>query len=79
VLEALAGPFPDIRFVATGGISDQNFEAFLRLPNVEAVGGAWMVSSNDTTSSLESRTDFLVRRLKSADNALNLAKKRRHS
>lgn len=45
VLAALAGPFPDVSFIATGGITAANFEAFLALTSVAAVGGAWMVAS----------------------------------
>lgn len=44
-IKALSGPFPDVAFTATGGVSAHNFEAFLALPNVEAVGGAWMVGT----------------------------------
>jgi 2-dehydro-3-deoxyphosphogluconate aldolase/(4S)-4-hydroxy-2-oxoglutarate aldolase len=43
-LKALAAPFPDVRFVPTGGISAANAAAYLALPCVEAVGGSWMVA-----------------------------------
>ncbi len=43
-LRALAAPFPDIRFVPTGGINAANAAAYLRLPTVAAVGGSWMVA-----------------------------------
>ncbi len=39
---ALAGPFPDIRFVPTGGIKAERLEDYLRLPAVHAVGGSWL-------------------------------------
>jgi 2-dehydro-3-deoxyphosphogluconate aldolase/(4S)-4-hydroxy-2-oxoglutarate aldolase len=44
VLRALGGPFPDVRFVPTGGISAANAAAYLALPSVAAVGGSWMVA-----------------------------------
>ena len=42
-LKALAGPFPQVRFVPTGGVSQGNLADYLALPNVAAVGGSWMV------------------------------------
>jgi 2-dehydro-3-deoxyphosphogluconate aldolase/(4S)-4-hydroxy-2-oxoglutarate aldolase len=42
-LRALAGPFPTVRFVPTGGIELDDLEAYLRVPSVLAVGGSWMV------------------------------------
>ena len=44
LLRALRGPFPDVRFVPTGGISAANAAAYLALPSVAAVGGSWMVA-----------------------------------
>lgn len=40
---AFAGPFPDVRFVPTGGVGLANIGDYLRLRNVVAVGGSWMV------------------------------------
>jgi 2-dehydro-3-deoxyphosphogluconate aldolase/(4S)-4-hydroxy-2-oxoglutarate aldolase len=42
-LRALGGPFPQVRFVPTGGIDLGDLEAYLRVPSVLAVGGSWMV------------------------------------
>jgi 2-dehydro-3-deoxyphosphogluconate aldolase/(4S)-4-hydroxy-2-oxoglutarate aldolase len=50
---ALAGPFPDIRFVPTGGIKAERLEDYLRLPAVHAVGGSWL-----TPPDLLRRRDF---------------------
>jgi 2-dehydro-3-deoxyphosphogluconate aldolase/(4S)-4-hydroxy-2-oxoglutarate aldolase len=44
-LKALAGPFPQLRFIPTGGVSARNLGDYLALPNVVAVGGSWMVST----------------------------------
>jgi 2-dehydro-3-deoxyphosphogluconate aldolase/(4S)-4-hydroxy-2-oxoglutarate aldolase len=41
-LKALGGPFPDMRFVPTGGIGPGNLAAYLELPLVAACGGSWM-------------------------------------
>lgn len=44
LLRALHGPFPDVRFCPTGGLTAQNFREFLALENVICCGGSWMVS-----------------------------------
>jgi 2-dehydro-3-deoxyphosphogluconate aldolase/(4S)-4-hydroxy-2-oxoglutarate aldolase len=41
-LRALYGPFPDVRFVPTGGISQQQLPDYLAVPSVLAVGGTWV-------------------------------------
>ncbi|MEM9316910.1 MAG: bifunctional 4-hydroxy-2-oxoglutarate aldolase/2-dehydro-3-deoxy-phosphogluconate aldolase [Pseudomonadota bacterium] len=43
VLKALYGPFPQVVFCPTGGISPSNMSQYLTLPNVLTVGGSWMV------------------------------------
>ena len=45
-IAALGGPFGQVRFVPTGGVSPANLADYLRLPNVAAVGGSWMVPSD---------------------------------
>jgi 2-dehydro-3-deoxyphosphogluconate aldolase / (4S)-4-hydroxy-2-oxoglutarate aldolase len=42
-LKAIFGPFREVRFCATGGISLHNMTEYLNLPNVDSVGGSWMV------------------------------------
>src|SRR6478735_1961128 len=41
-LKAFAGPFPDARFIPTGGISPDLLPGYLRLPSVVACGGSWV-------------------------------------
>ena len=41
-LKALAGPFPNVVFCPTGGISEDQASTWLKLPNVAAVGGSWL-------------------------------------
>jgi 2-dehydro-3-deoxyphosphogluconate aldolase/(4S)-4-hydroxy-2-oxoglutarate aldolase len=43
-LKALAGPFGEVRFVPTGGISAANLGSYLTLKQVAACGGSWMVT-----------------------------------
>lgn len=43
-LKALAGPYAQVRFMPTGGISKANLASYLALDNVLACGGSWMVA-----------------------------------
>jgi 2-dehydro-3-deoxyphosphogluconate aldolase/(4S)-4-hydroxy-2-oxoglutarate aldolase len=43
MLKALHGPFPDVSFCPTGGITQETAPPFLALPNVACVGGSWMM------------------------------------
>ncbi len=45
LISALAAPFPEARFVPTGGLGADNAADYLRLPQVLAIGGSWMVAS----------------------------------
>jgi 2-dehydro-3-deoxyphosphogluconate aldolase/(4S)-4-hydroxy-2-oxoglutarate aldolase len=42
LLKALGGPFPDVAFCPTGGISLETAPQFLALPNVKVCGGSWL-------------------------------------
>ena len=43
MLKAWGGPFFDVKFCPTGGVTLQNATEFLALPNVVCVGGSWLV------------------------------------
>jgi 2-dehydro-3-deoxyphosphogluconate aldolase/(4S)-4-hydroxy-2-oxoglutarate aldolase len=43
MLNALAGPFGNIQFMPTGGVNLENLGTYLKLKNVIACGGTWMV------------------------------------
>ncbi len=43
MLRNLAGPYPDMRFMPTGGINNDSLKKYLELPNVIACGGSWIV------------------------------------
>jgi 2-dehydro-3-deoxyphosphogluconate aldolase/(4S)-4-hydroxy-2-oxoglutarate aldolase len=46
MLKALAGPFPDVAFCPTGGITPQTAPQFLALPNVPVCGGSWLTPAD---------------------------------
>jgi len=43
-IKALNGPYPDVQFVPTGGITAKNLAEWLSHPSVIACGGSWLVS-----------------------------------
>ncbi len=46
MLKAWNGPFGDVRFCPTGGITVANAPEFLALPNVVCVGGSWLTPAD---------------------------------
>jgi 2-dehydro-3-deoxyphosphogluconate aldolase / (4S)-4-hydroxy-2-oxoglutarate aldolase len=46
MLKAWSGPFFDVKFCPTGGVTLQNASEFLALPNVICVGGSWIVPAD---------------------------------
>jgi len=42
MLKAMGGPFPDVTFCPTGGITAATAADFLALPNVACIGGSWL-------------------------------------
>jgi 2-dehydro-3-deoxyphosphogluconate aldolase/(4S)-4-hydroxy-2-oxoglutarate aldolase len=46
MLKAWQGPFNDVRFCPTGGISTANAGEFLALANVACVGGSWLTPAD---------------------------------
>lgn len=44
-LKAFAGPFPQIKFMPTGGVNLENLGDWFAAPFIPAVGGSWMASA----------------------------------
>lgn len=42
-IKALSAPFPGMRFMPTGGVSEKNILEYLAFPPILACGGSWMV------------------------------------
>jgi 2-dehydro-3-deoxyphosphogluconate aldolase/(4S)-4-hydroxy-2-oxoglutarate aldolase len=68
MLKSLAGPYPEIRFIPTGGINSENLIEYLRLNNVIACGGSWIVKKE----LISSRQFEEIKRL--TENAISLIK-----
>jgi 2-dehydro-3-deoxyphosphogluconate aldolase / (4S)-4-hydroxy-2-oxoglutarate aldolase len=61
LLKALAGPFPDVVFCPTGGITVQTAPDFLALSNVKVCGGSWLTPQDAVDSGDWTRITRLAR------------------
>ena len=61
MLKALAGPFPDVRFCPTGGITPQTAPQFLALSNVVVCGGSWLTPQDAVVAGDWARITQLAR------------------
>ena len=61
MLKAFAGPFTDVVFCPTGGITPANAPEFLALPNVKVCGGSWLTPADAVASRDWSRITQLAR------------------
>lgn len=43
-IKSVSDPFPQVRFIPTGGIRQENLAEYLRLEKVHAVGGSWIAT-----------------------------------
>jgi 2-dehydro-3-deoxyphosphogluconate aldolase/(4S)-4-hydroxy-2-oxoglutarate aldolase len=46
LLKGFSGPFADIKFCPTGGVTIDTASDFLALPNVPVCGGTWLTPKN---------------------------------
>ena len=42
-LKSVSAPFPNVKFIPTGGINQENYQDYLEQKNVLAVGGSWPI------------------------------------
>ena len=61
MLKALGGPFPDIVFCPTGGISIETAPQFLALGNVKVCGGSWLTPADAVAAGDWARITRLAR------------------
>ena len=60
-LQAISGPFPQVRFCPTGGISLANYRDYLALKNVLCIGGSWLVPADALESGDYARITTLAK------------------
>jgi 2-dehydro-3-deoxyphosphogluconate aldolase/(4S)-4-hydroxy-2-oxoglutarate aldolase len=61
MLKAWGGPFFDVKFCPTGGVTPGNALEFLSLPNVACVGGSWLVPADALAQGDWARIEKLAR------------------
>ena len=61
MLKAMGGPFPDVTFCPTGGVTATSAPDFLALPNVGCVGGSWLTPKDAVMVGDWSRITALAR------------------
>jgi len=61
MLKALAGPFTDVVFCPTGGITLATAPDFLALPNVKVCGGSWLTPADAVAAKDWARITTLAR------------------
>jgi 2-dehydro-3-deoxyphosphogluconate aldolase/(4S)-4-hydroxy-2-oxoglutarate aldolase len=61
MLKAWQGPFGDVKFCPTGGVSAANAGEFLALSNVACVGGSWIVPNDAIVAGDWGRIEQLAR------------------
>lgn len=61
MLRALAGPFPDVAFCPTGGITAETAPQYLSLPNVPMCGGSWLTPADAVAAGDWARITRLAR------------------
>ena len=61
MLKAWQGPFGDVKFCPTGGVTAANAHEFLSLANVACVGGSWIVPTDAIAAGDWARIEALAR------------------
>ena len=61
MLKAWGGPFIDVCFCPTGGVTQANAAEFLSLPNVACVGGSWLTPADALAAGDWARITALAR------------------
>lgn len=61
MLKAFAGPFGDVVFCPTGGVTIANAPEFLALPNVKVCGGSWLTPTDAVAAGDWARITALAR------------------
>jgi 2-dehydro-3-deoxyphosphogluconate aldolase / (4S)-4-hydroxy-2-oxoglutarate aldolase len=61
MLKALGGPFPDVAFCPTGGLTPESAPQYLALPNVRVCGGSWLTPADAVAAGDWARITALAR------------------
>lgn len=64
MIKAFGSVYPDIRFMPTGGINQNNIQDYINLPNVGCIGGSWVCTKEDIQ---QGHFNQVVEKLKTAN------------
>ena len=71
-IKAMSDPFPQLRFIPTGGIKLENLAEYLQMDKIHAVGGSWMAKRQMIT---EGKFDEITRLAQEASNIVKQFRK----
>lgn len=72
-IKAMSDPFPQLKFIPTGGIKQENAAEYLRSNKIFAVGGSWMAKRQMIA---EGRFEEITRLAKAASDLVKEARRR---
>ena len=72
-IKAMSDPFPQLRFIPTGGINLENVVEYLQAGKVHAVGGSWMAKRGMIA---EGKFDEITRMAKGASDVVNQVRRK---
>lgn len=72
-IKAMSDPFPQLRFIPTGGINLENVMEYLQAGKVHAVGGSWMAKRGMIA---EGKFDEITRMAKGASDVVNQVRRK---
>ena len=74
-IKALSDPFPQLRFIPTGGVKVENLADYLQMEKIHAVGGSWMAKRQmiadgnfDEITRLAKEASELVKQIRNRNN-----------
>ena len=73
-IKAMSDPFPQLRFIPTGGVNPENLPQYLRNEKILAVGGSWMAKRQMIA---EGQFDFITRIAKEASSVVRQVRRNR--
>lgn len=73
-IKSISGPFPQVTFCPTGGISTNNYLDYLALPNIKCVGGSWLAPDDALAEGNWGRITELAQEAIAGTSALDKAK-----
>lgn len=72
-IKSIGGPFPDVVFCPTGGIGPNNYLDYLALPNIQCVGGSWLVPDDAVKAGRWERVSELAAQAIAGASTLDMA------